>query len=225
MQSDEIDSILRWIDSEDRDALINNPLDFLRKNLYTLPPNLLIYFESITTPKERSQIAIIKKRRINFAKSSTNTFKSDAGRFRDPSNFELSVERNEKGHHPSFQYAQDAGQSESKWLENESMMSNNTKLNRLGSLLSEYESERDSRSYTQSKLSAIKNDNSNILGKSIIDGKEAFERILLENWIDGVDDKLDYSIDFDDKWDTYTTTNPSELDEDIDQSNYFQDSD
>ncbi|TIC10356.1 hypothetical protein E3Q10_02840 [Wallemia mellicola] len=204
MQSDEIDSILRWIDSEDRDALINNPLDFLRKNLYTLPPNLLIYFESITTPKERSQIAIIKKRRINFAKSSTDTFKSDAGRFRDPSNFELSVERNEKGHHPSFQYAQDAGQS---------------------SLLSEYESERDSRSYTQSKLSAIKNDNSNILGKSIIDGKEAFERILLENWIDGVDDKLDYSIDFDDKWDTYTTTNPSELDEDIDQSDYFQDSD
>lgn len=227
MQSDEIDSILRWLGSDDREELKTHPLQFLRRNIYTLPPHLLKYFHSVTTPKDRTTIPIVKKRRMNWARSqhSLDTFTADSGRFRDPSNFEQTLQRDEKGYHPSFKYAQDAGSSESQWLENESMMSDHAKLGKLAGLLSEYESERDSRSYTQSKASAIRNNDSDTLGRSIVDGKDAFERLLLENWIDGVDEKLDYGVDFDDTYDALTLDNPTELDEDIQQSKYFEDSD
>ena len=223
MQNDEMDCILRWIHSDDRDGLINDPLTFLSNNIYNLPPHLLKYFESVTTPKQRTSIPIIKKRRLNWARSvhSRDTFTADTGRFRDPSNFEQSLDRDERGYHPSHAYAQDAGAKESQWLENESMMSGHAKLGKLGTLLSEYESERDSRGYTQSKASAIRNQDTSTLGKSILSGTDAFERLLLENWVDGVDDKLDYGIDFDDTYDTLNQSNPTELDEDIDQSKYF----
>ncbi|TIA72268.1 hypothetical protein E3P77_01820 [Wallemia ichthyophaga] len=242
MNTDQIDNILRWLGSDDKQTLKLNPLLFLHKNIFFLPPNLLNYFHSVTTPKQRTNIPIIKKRRLNWAKSqqqqSKDTFTTQAGRFRDPSNFEETVQRDSLGNHPSFKYAHDAGLNESQWLSNNSMMSKHAKLGKLAGLLSEYESERDSRSYTQSKIAALRKNNSGSLGRSVFDGddghvdhlgeltgKESFERLLLENWIDGVDDLLDYSVDFDDSYDSLSLNNPTELDEDLQQSKYFDDSD
>lgn len=110
------------------------PVDFLRKHVRELPPHLLALFSSTTTPKERTTIPAIRNRRLKYAESNPP---------------ELSLV-NAKSTWPALwegreRPGQEQAKEEKDWAEREFLGgSDKQQVGKLGTLLGEYEEERES---------------------------------------------------------------------------------
>lgn len=83
---EDLTRILRYLDLPATDDLPSSPLAFLNDYLPILPPSLLQPFESITTPKERSSLPVVKARRVLYASREPPPaeLRADRGRLRWP---------------------------------------------------------------------------------------------------------------------------------------------
>jgi len=107
-------------------------IQFLRKHLSQLPPNIVCKFSSITTPKIRTILTPIRNRRLRYV----NTHPSDLGfisaRNRWP---ELWEGRERRG--------AEEGLEEKMWVREEFLKGKEKHVGKLASLLGDYEEERE----------------------------------------------------------------------------------
>lgn len=142
------------------------------------------------------------------------------GAHRDPLNFDQLSQDSKKS------YMNATKDNEINWLNEQSFLSGSGKSNagqvgKLANLLGEFEVDRRREQYRQSKLNYLKNDTSNQL---LNPSEEEFEKGLLEMFLDGRDNVVNYSqIDFNEDYDYAVSNNNDELDEDLDQDRYFND--
>ncbi|KAK7060484.1 hypothetical protein VNI00_001249 [Paramarasmius palmivorus] len=110
----------------------HDPIKFLSKHLLQLPPHLLVTFSSITTPKERTTIPTIRNRRLEYVKSKPEELAFSSARQRWPT---LWPGRERRG--------VEEGREEKEWTEKNFLQGTDKHVKKLGSLLGQYEEERE----------------------------------------------------------------------------------
>ncbi|KZT29943.1 hypothetical protein NEOLEDRAFT_1160394 [Neolentinus lepideus HHB14362 ss-1] len=110
-----------------------DPIRFLTNNVRMLPPDLALPFSSITTPKERTSVAVIRNRRTKFTLSSPRELAFDTAKNKWP----MLWGRGGRSE-------QEQGREEKEWAEKEFMGGQKQELGKLGGLLAGYEEERES---------------------------------------------------------------------------------
>jgi hypothetical protein len=86
MHQDDVNSIMAYLSIPTATTLPTTPLKFLSDHINTLPPSLLRSFSSVTTPRQRASIRQIKARRLIYASSTPPPVELSAssGRLRWP---------------------------------------------------------------------------------------------------------------------------------------------
>jgi hypothetical protein len=121
------------------------PIPFLTKHLRQLPPNILHWFSSITTPQQRTAVLLIRNRRFNFAQSNPPEFHFPAAMQRWPT---LSEEPKRIG--------QEEAREEKEWAETTFLGGKSQAyVGKLGTLLGGYEEERHLERQRQAKRSRL----------------------------------------------------------------------
>ncbi|KAH0839932.1 hypothetical protein J3R83DRAFT_886 [Lanmaoa asiatica] len=110
----------------------SSPIEFLQKHLRVLPPHLIVGFSSVTTPKQRSVIAGIRNRRLAYTETK-------------PKHLAFAEASNRWPHLWSGQgrHGQEAAQEEREWAEKGFLGGGAQQVGKLGSLLADYEEERE----------------------------------------------------------------------------------
>ncbi|KAI0033341.1 hypothetical protein K488DRAFT_47978 [Vararia minispora EC-137] len=109
------------------------PVAFLVRHLRELPPNLLRQFSAVTTPKQRSEVAAIRNRRLKFCDSDPEALRFHAARRAWPTLWDGSNARPGK----------EEAQEEMAWVDSEFMGGSlRPHVGRLGKLLGDFEEER-----------------------------------------------------------------------------------
>lgn len=109
------------------------PMDFLHRNLQSLPPHLLRLFSANTTPKDRTAVPAIRSRRLKYSQS-------------NPPELSLS---NAKSTWPTLwegreRPGKEQAKEEKEWAQKAFMGGGKQQVGKLGSLLGNYEEERES---------------------------------------------------------------------------------
>lgn len=121
------------------------PIPFLTKHLRQLPPNILRWFSSITTPQQRTAVLLIRNRRFNFAQSNPPEFHYQAAMQRWPT---LSEEPKRIGH--------EEAREEKEWADTTFLDGKSQAyVGKLGALLAGYEEERHLERQRQAKRSRL----------------------------------------------------------------------
>ena len=111
------------------------PIDFLSQNIRYLPPHLLKLFSDTTTPKQRTTVAAIRNRRLRYVESGPAELSFQAARTTWPSLWQG----------PEIQsQIRVEGKEEEDWAKKEFLGGTKQQVGKLGSLLGEYEEERES---------------------------------------------------------------------------------
>ena len=222
----DINIILNYLNEQNNQTywqlIKQNPFEFLKTTIHYLPTNMQLIFNEIISPVQRTSIPIIRKRRMNYSRSTEGKemLSVSKGAHRDPLNFDQLSQDSKKS------YMNATKDNEINWLNEQSFLSGSGKSNagqvgKLANLLGEFEVDRRREQYRQSKLNYLKNDTSNQL---LNPSEEEFEKGLLEMFLDGRDNVVNYSqIDFNEDYDYAVSNNNDELDEDLDQDRYFND--
>jgi hypothetical protein len=111
-----------------------DPVQFLTKHLYHLPPELASLFSSVTNPKQRTLVPAIRNRRLKYADSHPPELSFNAARSSWPNLW-----------HGRNTVADEAGKEERRWVE-DCFLPGETKHvgeGKLAGLLSAYEQERE----------------------------------------------------------------------------------
>ncbi|KAI0050173.1 hypothetical protein FA95DRAFT_1487706 [Auriscalpium vulgare] len=109
------------------------PLVFLSQHLRQLPPHLLLYFSSVTTPRQRSSLALVRNRRYKYTASSPSELGFSEAKHEWPMLWEGRERR-----------GLDEGQEEKEWAERNFLDGGKKQaVGKLGALLAEMEEERE----------------------------------------------------------------------------------
>lgn len=107
-------------------------IQFLRKHIPQLPPDVLCKFSYITTPKMRTTLIPIRNRRLRYANTHPTELDFTSARNRWP---ELWEGREQRG--------QEEGQEEKDWVQTQFLEGQTQYVGKLGHLLGDYEEERE----------------------------------------------------------------------------------
>ncbi|KAI9001403.1 hypothetical protein BD414DRAFT_474531 [Trametes punicea] len=184
------------------------PIDFLHRHVRALPPHLLKLFSMNTTPKQRTVIPAIRNRRLKYTQSNPPEMSCTKAKSTWPALWE-GRER------PGKEQAQE----EKEWAEKEFLGDGKQQVGKLGSLLGEYEEEREServRTIRRQRAEYIKSlpeeeeesDEEEEEPGSLApepfpaETEEAFLRLVKERFIYGFLESIDYDkVDWDERWD------------------------
>ncbi|KAI0368102.1 hypothetical protein BV20DRAFT_969691 [Pilatotrama ljubarskyi] len=182
------------------------PLDFLHRHVRSLPPHLLRLFSANTTPRQRSAIPAIRNRRLKYTQSNPPEFSPANAKSAWPALWE-GRER------PGKEQAQE----EKEWAEKEFLGDGKQQVGKLGSLLGEYEEEREServRTIRRQRAEYIESlpeedEESDDEEQAAIaqeaspaEAEEMFLRLVKERFIYGFLESIDYDkVDWDERWD------------------------
>lgn len=106
-------------------------IQFLRKHLPQLPPDVLCKFSYITTPKVRTTLIPIRNRRLRYVNTHPTELGFTSARNRWP---ELWEGRERTG---------EGGKEEKDWVQTQFLEGQTTHVGKLGHLLGDYEEERE----------------------------------------------------------------------------------
>ncbi|KAF7332043.1 DUF2052 domain-containing protein [Mycena kentingensis (nom. inval.)] len=177
------------------------PIAFLRIYLSSLPPNLLPCFSSITTPKDRAVLPIIRNRRFKYVQSNPPQLQFAAAITQWPLLYDGPRTRDRNN-----------GVDEKRWAEQEFLGgSSSTKhVGKLGDLLSEYEDEREAERFRAIRRQKAEDnfvpeeesdDETPDEPATEAEAKAVFTRAIRERFISGLLEGANYDVDWDDKWD------------------------
>jgi hypothetical protein len=111
---------------------VHDPIAFLLKHLRQLPPHLLSQFTSITTPKQRTSIPVIRNRRLKHASASPSELSFDSAVHTWPTLWHGHDQR-----HPERR------KEEEEWARTEFLAGSLKHVGKLGPLLGGYEEQRE----------------------------------------------------------------------------------
>jgi len=118
-------------------------IPFLTKHLRQLPPNILRWFSSITTPQQRTAVLLIRNRRFNFAQSDPPEFQFPAAMRQWPTLWE-----------GPRRIGHEEAREEKEWAETTFLGGKSQAyVGKLGTLLGGYEEERHLERQRQAKRS------------------------------------------------------------------------
>lgn len=109
-----------------------HPIEFLRKHLRDLPPQLLQHFSASTTPKERTVLPIIRNRRLRYTTFRPSELSFDVAKDKWPT---LWPGRERPGRNERIE--------EKKWADREFLGGQKQHVGKLGSMLGDYAEERE----------------------------------------------------------------------------------
>lgn len=109
-----------------------DPIAFLSKHIYQLPPNILQHFSLITSPRQRTVIPIIRNRRLKWTLGSPEELSLDHGKNSWPGLWQGALR-------PGIGEAKD----EKEWTKTKFLDGAGMQIGRLGDLLGDYEEERE----------------------------------------------------------------------------------
>ncbi|KIN93759.1 hypothetical protein M404DRAFT_1008768 [Pisolithus tinctorius Marx 270] len=110
----------------------NSPVEFLRKFLHQIPPHLITSFGLVTTPKQRSLIPEMRNRRLRYTETAPKQLELESAKARWP-HLWSGRER----------YGKRAAEDEKEWASKNFLDGVPQQVGKLGSLLGEYEEERE----------------------------------------------------------------------------------
>lgn len=110
----------------------HDPISFIIRHLSQLPPHLLVHYSYITTPKQRTTIASIRNRRLQYANKNPDELQFDAARNTWPNLWSGQVDRR----------GVREGKEEKAWAASDFLSGSKQHIGKLGALLAEYEEER-----------------------------------------------------------------------------------
>ncbi|KAL0573975.1 hypothetical protein V5O48_007990 [Marasmius crinis-equi] len=108
------------------------PVSFLSKHVLQLPQQLSVTFSAITSPKERTTIPAIRNRRLEYVRSSPKELQFTSARQNWPTLWTGTERR-----------GVEEGDDEKEWAESGFMQGSEKHVKKLGSLLGQYEEERE----------------------------------------------------------------------------------
>lgn len=109
-----------------------HPIEFLRKHLRDLPPQLLQHFSASATPKERTVLPIIRNRRLRYTTFRPSELSFDVAKDKWPT---LWPGRERPGQNERIE--------EKKWADREFLGGQKQHVGKLGSMLGDYAEERE----------------------------------------------------------------------------------
>ncbi|KAJ7129488.1 hypothetical protein C8R44DRAFT_776911 [Mycena epipterygia] len=184
------------------------PIDFLTLHIRQLPPHLLLTFSSITTPKERSRISVIRNRRLKYANADPPELQFSTARSTWPLLYDGQQRR-----------GQQEGEDEKDWVARDFLQGLTKHVGKLGSLLGGYEEEREAERFRALRRERVETEEFVPEEESYSDGEEqahpgrnepmtdeeskaSFERLVRERFIYGLLEDIDYDkIDWDEMLD------------------------
>ncbi|KAF9481811.1 hypothetical protein BDN70DRAFT_875751 [Pholiota conissans] len=185
-----------------------NPIPFLLLYLPQLPPNLLLHFSYITTPKQRTVIIPIRNRRLQYVSKYPPELRFENARNMWPSMWQGRTERG----------GIQEGKDEKAWANIGFLEGRKQHVGKLGTLLAEYEEEREAERLrelrrnrqppnefvpeedTYSEDEDAPNSDSTLETEAEL--RAAFERLIRERFIYGLLDNIDYDkVDWDESLD------------------------
>ncbi|KAF8204701.1 hypothetical protein BJ912DRAFT_939093 [Pholiota molesta] len=189
----------------------NDPIAFLIERLFQLPPHLLSHFSYITTPKQRTVITPIRNRRLQHVSKNPPELQFDAARNTWPSLWQGRTERR----------GVQEGKEEKAWAESAFLGGSKQHIGKLGSLLADYEEEREAERAREMRRSRPPPEDEFVPEEDTDsedeDGptsnappeveteaelKASFERLIRERFIYGLLDNIDYdNVDWDESLD------------------------
>ncbi|KAL9712966.1 hypothetical protein Ac2012v2_004207 [Leucoagaricus gongylophorus] len=177
-------------------------IQFLRKHLSQLPPNIVCKFSSITTPKVRTTLTPIRNRRLRYVNTHPSELDFVSARHRWP---ELWEGRERRG--------AEEGLEEKRWVWEEFLKGEEKHVGKLASLLGGYEEEREAeriRAVRRELAETTTTPEEEVETESEDAGEEeseeekrrSFERIIRERFIYGLLPGVDYDeVDYDENLD------------------------
>ncbi|KLO20757.1 hypothetical protein SCHPADRAFT_790257, partial [Schizopora paradoxa] len=213
------------------------PVDFLKKYIRQLPPELLRTFTPIITPKQRTVIPNIRNRRYKYTLSSPGEFKFDEARKRWPTLWRGARDRREQ---------QQEAADERQWAERNFLDGQKQHIGKLGSLLGDYAEEREGERLRELRRAHAErqpdfmpeeedSDESEFeeelaktqaMPESPEEAQEHFERLVRERFIYGLLDPMDYdAIDWNDEWEAGGTQEDEDRWFDAEEENETEDKD
>ncbi|KAI0824755.1 hypothetical protein BC628DRAFT_1410863 [Trametes gibbosa] len=181
------------------------PIDFLQQHVRSLPPQLLRLFSANTTPKQRTSVSVIRNRRLKYADSNPPELSPRNARSAWPALWE-GRER------PETEQAKD----ERAWADREFLGDGKQKVGNLGSLLGNYEEEREServrtiRRQREEYVDSLpeEDDESDDEEEEVpeepdpLEVEQSFVRSVKERFIYGLLESIDYDkVDWEERWD------------------------
>ena len=134
---------LRYLDLPDdyEPSPIGAPFAFLQQNLHQLPHHLAVQFSSSVPSHERTKLPLVRNRRLQYIASTPGqkAISFPRARARWPMLWEASGTARDDSSKPGDFYAAE----EREWAKADFLGGQATQVGKLGSLLSEYEAERD----------------------------------------------------------------------------------
>ncbi|KAG1755528.1 hypothetical protein EDB19DRAFT_1661826 [Suillus lakei] len=109
-----------------------DPIEFLKRHLHELPPNIIQRFSLVTTPKQRTAITEIRNRRLKFTESRPRSLSFEAARNTWPT---LWQGRERRG--------QEEGKEEQEWAKMSFLGGAEQQVGNLAKLLGDMEEERE----------------------------------------------------------------------------------
>ncbi|KAF8812243.1 hypothetical protein BYT27DRAFT_7182676 [Phlegmacium glaucopus] len=186
---------------------VNDPIAFLSKHLLQLPPHLLMSYTHVTTPKQRTAIATIRNRRLQYANKNPPDLQFNSARITWPGLWQ-GQER---------QVGQN-GDDERAWVQSDFLKGKKQFVGKLGNLLAAYEEERESeciRTLRRSRATTEDNfvpeedsdsdsDPNPQEKETEEEAKASFERLIRELFVYGRLENMDYDkIDWDESLGIY----------------------
>ena len=110
----------------------HEPVAFLTRHLSQLPPHILTQFSNITTPKHRTLIFTIRNRRLEYTSKLPKELSFEAARTKWP---QIWTSREPPG--------REEGKDEKEWANLQFLGGQQQHVGKLGTLLGEYEEERE----------------------------------------------------------------------------------
>jgi hypothetical protein len=221
-------TVLRYLGLDDdyQPSPGDRPIDFLKLHIRAIPPQLLSFFSSATTPRQRTQIPLIRNRRLKYTDSKPPELGFDVARSRWPMLWQ-----------GGGRVGIEEGREERRWAESSFLTGSTKHVGNLGRLLGDYEEEREAdRVRTQRRRHVeqtfIPEEDEDTDSDDDVDMQPAaereeeseadlralFDRRIREQFIYGLLTDVDYdSVDFNDLLDT---DNDDEL-----QERWFDDDD
>jgi hypothetical protein len=109
-----------------------DPIEFLKRHLHKLPPNIIQRFSLVTTPKQRTAITEIRNRRLKFTESRPRSLSFAVARNNWPT---LWQGREQRG--------QEEGKEEQEWAKTSFLGGAEQQVGNLAKLLGDMEEERE----------------------------------------------------------------------------------
>ncbi|KAG1907027.1 uncharacterized protein F5891DRAFT_999846 [Suillus fuscotomentosus] len=194
-----------------------DPIEFLKRHLHELPPNIIQRFSLVTTPKQRTTITEIRNRRLKFTESRPRSLSFAVARNTWPT---LWQGRERRG--------QEEGKEEQEWAKMNFLGGSEQQVGNLAKLLGDMEEEREAERVrfiqrTQANDDFVPEEESDSEDEndseypeiqepeSPQEAQALFERIIRERFIYGLLEGADYdSVDWDEWLDVDDDRNAEE---------------